>query len=168
MQSARVTSDDIDLDAPCLNIVATCQPITVEELTASRVYNRRGLTARFLYAFAKKTKPCNTAEPMSDPPPPWDEAVDNYNRLIRDLLSIAPDYDERGKITPRIIVFSQEAMKLRRALELEAARLIDDLDENDPFIYWLERYHAHVVRLAGILHVCKYRNEADAVAMSFS
>ena len=166
VQSARVTSDDVDLKAPCLNIVAACQPITVEELTVSRVYNRRGLTARFLYAFAKKYERPPNVDPMTDPLPPWDEAVNNYNCLIRDLLSITPDYDERGELAPRIIVFSPEAMKLRRALELEAERLSDDLRGGDPFVYWLARYHAHVVRLAGILHVCKHRNEADAVELS--
>ena len=41
-----------------------------------------------------------------------------------------------------------------------------ELDPENPFYYWMSRYHAHAARLAGILHICQYRNNADEVPVS--
>lgn len=155
VQTNRVGRKAVYLKNPCLTVNVMCQPVTVQELTSSATFNRRGLTGRFLYAFP----PSKGGSRTGNRPEPYSEAVEAYNELIRALLAIDQD-------SPRVILFSDEAFNAYLKFFAEKEALLRELDAEDPFRGWAARMHAHAVRLAGILHVCAYRNEADDVPLS--
>ena len=158
VQTNRVGRKAVSLENPCLTVNVMCQPVTVQDLISNATFNRRGLTGRFLYAFA----PSKGGYRTGDKPEPWTDAVDAYNDLISALLGIALVKDA----PPRVIAFSDEAYSAYLEFFAEKESLLRELDPDAPFRGWAARMHGHAVRLAGIFHVCAYRNEADAVPLS--
>ena len=163
ISSDRIGRGTTVIRNPCLNINVTVQPVTIRKMVSDDEFNQRGLTARFLYAFP----PPKGGNRKGDKPAPPPFVIDDYHDLIRALLDIKPDKDEQNRDTPRVIRFSDEAYQAYlRGVFAEKESLLRELDPDDPFRAWVARMHGHAVRLAGVLHVCEYRNEADAAPLS--
>ena len=155
VQTNRVGRKAVYLENPCLSVNIMCQPVTVQDLISNVTFNRRGLTGRFLYAFP----PSKGGSRSGNRPEPCPEAVDAYHGLIRALLNIQTD-------SPRVISFSPEAYHAYLEFFAEKEGLLKELDAEDPFRNWAARMHGHSIRLAGIVHVCMYRDKADTVPLS--
>ena len=153
----RKTREAELVDRPALTIAVMVQPVTLKNMVENGELLERGLPARFLFSFPK-SKVGNRKYDTFPPPP---EVVNDYRELLRGLLSLQ---DDCGK--PRIIRLSAQAHKMAEAFHnaLEK-RLVDDLE---PIEGWAGKLHGKVMRLAGIIHLCKHSNQADEIPVEES
>lgn len=142
----RIMRDAIRLNHPLLTILLTIQPQVANEVLENTEFRGRGFVARFLFSApdsiiskrAYRTKPI----PFS---------VDNeYNHLLQFLLDLPADN--------RVITLTDEADRESELFHyLLEPRLVDDLE---PIEDWAGKYHGQVMRIAGLLHVCDFKDKA--------
>lgn len=142
----RIMRDAIRLNHPLLTILLTIQPQVANEVLENTEFRGRGFVARFLFSApdsiiskrAYRTKPI----PFS---------VENeYNHLLQFLLDLPSGN--------RIITLSEEADQESELFHyLLEPRLVDDLE---PIEDWAGKYHGQVMRIAGLLHVCAFKEQA--------
>ena len=153
----RKTREAEIIDHPCLTIAVMIQPVALQNIVENKELLGRGLPTRFLFSFPKSKvgrRKYNTL-----PPPP--DVISEYRELLRGLLSLE---DDNGN--PRIIHLSAQARKMSEAFhDALEKRLIDDLE---PIEGWAGKLHGKVMRIAGILHLCKYCDQADKIPLEES
>lgn len=142
----RIMRDAIRLNHPLLTILLTIQPQVANEVLENTEFRGRGFIARFLFSApnsiiskrAYRTRPI----PLS---------VENeYNNLLQLLLDLPSGN--------RIITLSEEADQESELFHyLLEPRLVDDLE---PIEDWAGKYHGQVMRIAGLLHVCAFKDKA--------
>lgn len=138
---------------PSLVILLMAQPKVLEEVMKSVEFAGRGLNARFLYAIP--ASPVGTRT-FKAPPIPQD-VIDEYDDLIRRLLAI-PDTGE-----PRIIEMTDEARNELEKIHNEIEPRLGPGGDLEPLGDWAGKYVGTVVRIAGMLHICEYIEEAAEV-----
>lgn len=138
---------------PSLVILLMAQPEVLEEVMKSVEFAGRGLNARFLYSIP--ASPVGTRT-FKAPPIPQD-VIDEYDDLIRRLLAI-PDTGE-----PRIIEMTDEARNELEKIHNEIEPRLGPGGDLEPLGDWAGKYVGTVVRIAGMLHICEYIEEAAEV-----
>lgn len=141
------------LPSPAMTMLLMVQPSVLQGIMQNNVFRGRGFLARLFYALPHS---CVGSRRYETTPVP--ESVEEAYRVqLHSLLSLpVPD-------KPEAIGFSAEAHAVSKAHfeELEK-RLVDDLEciEN-----WAGKFHGQVMRIAGILHCCKYTVSAAKIEM---
>ena len=145
--SARVGRECIDMKHPLLTIGLAVQPKVIADIMDNEDFRGRGLLARFLYCIPKsrigeRTYRIDTVAP---------EVRKEYERLCKELINI-PDLDG---FVERTIKLSNEADKLAEEFFLWIEhRLTNELESIED---WAAKLHGNTMRIAGILHIVKYR-----------
>lgn len=148
----RINRPEEDIQDPALTLLLMAQPSVLETIMSNADFEGQGFLARFLYSIPASPVGTRRYETATVPP----EVETAYAGLLRALLNLQ---DDNGK--PRIIYLSSEAHQEAKAYaEALEPRLNGDLE----FIEgWAGKLHGQIMRIAGILHCCKYLEESDKV-----
>ena len=113
--------------------------------------------ARFLYSLP----PSRVGNRVYDSKPIPKELRTAYNQLIKDLLSIGENREWQQENT--LIHLSDEAYQISKEFfnEIEQ-KMAKDYEEIED---WAGKYHGQTMRIAGLLHVVKYRLGAANVVL---
>lgn len=145
--AVRIGREDAELKHPYLTICLAVQPQVISDIMENKDFRGKGLLARFLYSIPNtrvgervyKTKPIN----------PFIRS--DYEKLIHELLDI-PDFTN---FVERTIRLSDGADKLAETYyHWIESRLTNELEEIED---WAGKLHGNTMRIAGILHVVKYK-----------
>lgn len=145
--AVRIGREDAELKHPYLTICLAVQPQVISDIMENKDFRGKGLLARFLYSIPNtrvgervyKTKPIS----------PFIRS--DYEKLIHELLDI-PDFTN---FVERTIRLSDGADKLAEAYyHWIESRLTNELEEIED---WAGKLHGNTMRIAGILHVVKYK-----------
>lgn len=150
----RVNRPEEDIQDPALTLLLMAQPSVLETIMSNADFEGQGFLARFLYSIPASPVGSRRYETAAVPP----EVEAAYAGLLKALLNLQ---DDNGK--PRVIQLSPEAHQEAKAYaEALEPRLNGDLE----FIEgWAGKLHGQIMRIAGILHCCKYLDESDAVPL---
>lgn len=149
VQVDRMGRPPITLHAPALTMVLMVQPSVLEELLGNRSFRRKGLVARFLYAYPVSPLGSRTQEERPVP-----EALESrYREIIQTLADIQVN-------RPGCIRLSRDARDYLRGF----ARYIEPGLDKETGAYrhmtdWAGKLPGAVCRMAGILHCVQYRSE---------
>lgn len=150
----RVNRPEEDIQNPALTLVLMTQPSVLKTIMGNSDFEGQGFLARFLYSLP----PSPVGKRRYETYPVPTEVEEAYTALLRSLLDIQPD---EGK--PRVIRLSPEAhQKAKAYAEALEPRLNEDLEFIEA---WAGKLHGQIMRIAGILHCCKYGDEMDAVPL---
>lgn len=145
--AVRIGREDAELKHPYLTICLAVQPQVISDIMENKDFRGKGLLARFLYSIPNtrvgervyKTKPIS----------PFIRS--DYEKLIHELLDI-PDFTNFVEHTIRL---SDGADKLAEGYyHWIESRLTNELEEIED---WAGKLHGNTMRIAGILHVVKYK-----------
>lgn len=145
--AVRIGREDAELKHPYLTICLAVQPQVISDIMENKDFRGKGLLARFLYSIPNtrvgervyKTKPIS----------PFIRS--DYEKLIHELLDI-PDFTN---FVERTIRLSDGADKLAETYyHWIESRLTNELEEIED---WAGKLHGNTMRIAGILHVVKYK-----------
>ena len=145
------------LDHPLLSLLLMVQPKVLQDALENRDFRERGLMARFLYSLP----PSRVGSRVYDSKPIPKELRTAYNQLIKDLLSIGENREWQQENT--LIHLSDEAYQISKEFfnEIEQ-KMAEDYEEIED---WAGKYHGQTMRIAGLLHVVKYRLGAANVIL---
>lgn len=150
----RINRPEETVQDPALTLMLMAQPSVLEDIMGNADFSGQGFLARFLYSLP--ASPVGRRRYETAPIPP--EVLEAYSGLLRSLLELK---DNNGEA--RIITLSPEAHQKAKAFaEALEVRLVDDLE---PIEEWAGKFHGQVMRIAGILHCCKWLDEADTVPL---
>ena len=145
------------LDHPVLTLLLMVQPKVLQDALKNPEFRERGFMARFLYSLPHS----KVGNRMYDSKPIPNEVKTSYNQLIKELLAInsmngwEPDNS--------ILYLNEEAYQLSKDFFEEIERKItEDYEEIED---WVGKLLGQVMRIAGILHVSKYRLGAATVLL---
>ncbi|MFQ7754147.1 MAG: YfjI family protein [Acutalibacteraceae bacterium] len=142
----RIMRDAIRLNHPLLTILLTIQPLLLEEFMSDARFRGRGLIARFLLSVPSSVVGHRKYESDSISTP----IEEDYRNLIAALFDLPED--------DRIIQLTDEADRESESFHYQLEpRLVDDLE---PIEDWAGKYHGQVMRIAGLLHVCDFKDKA--------
>lgn len=149
----RKGREEEKIEQPTLTMLLMVQPVVLETIMNNHSFSGRGFLSRPLYALPKSL----IGHRRYRTPPISRETKQGYSATINTLLSI-PELGEA-----RVIQMSQEADQeaenFFNSLEL---RLADDLGDLNNLEGWASKYHAQIMRIAGIIHCClHYQNSAQ-------
>lgn len=132
------------IQRPTLTLLLTFQPSVLYALMQQDEFAGRGFLARFLYSLPQSKVGKRTYRTRPVPA----EHKDEYRRLIYDLLSVP--LTEKAQI----IHVDHEADSIAEAFHQELEpQLIDELEGIGG---WAGKLHGTSMRIAAILHCCKY------------
>ena len=141
------------IEHPCLTMLLTVQPSVLRTVMQNAVFRGRGFLARILYTLP----PSLVGRRRFETQPVPSLAEKGYAMQLTSLLSIPrPDF-------PGEISLSREAYESAKAFsEALEAQLPRDLEELQD---WAGKYHGQVIRIAGVLHCCRYDEDAARYPM---
>ncbi|BAU29731.1 uncharacterized protein DUF3987 [Aneurinibacillus soli] len=141
----RMTRTEI-LRSPLLTLGITVQPEVIKNLAKNKIYQQRGLLARFLFTFP------NSFVGFRNPRPRLIEqkVKEQYERLIQQLLAQpVPDH-------PKVLTLSREAdermIRFKTSIE---KKLAPERGELAPIVEWGNKHVGVIYRIAGLLHVAE-------------
>jgi hypothetical protein len=143
------------IDHPVLTMLITGQEQILEGLLSNMNFASRGLTARFLYC-----RPSSKIGRRSLDTPEVSQSIKiDYENLLLDLLKIPSDSSK-----PKVINISVDAYKHFKGFHdwLEP-RLADELEDMDG---WCEKLVGAVLRIAGILHCAKHKDNSAGIEVT--
>ena len=136
------------IDRPCLTMLLTVQPSVLNTVMENETFRGRGFLARILYTLPRSMVGQRKFETESVP----HVVREGYEVLLNALLSISvPEFPEQIRLSKPAYL---EAKQFAEALEKQ---LPDELEELQD---WAGKYHGQVMRVAGILHCCRYDKDA--------
>lgn len=136
------------IDRPCLTMLLTVQPSVLNTVMENETFRGRGFLARILYTLPRSMVGQRRFE--TEPVPHL--VREGYEVLLNALLSISvPEFPEQIRLSKPAYL---EAKQFAEALEKQ---LPDELEELQD---WAGKYHGQVMRVAGILHCCRYDKDA--------
>ena len=136
------------IDRPCLTMLLTVQPSVLNTVMENETFRGRGFLARILYTLPRSMVGQRRFE--TEPVP--HVVREGYEVLLNALLSISvPEFPEQIRLSKPAYL---EAKQFAEALEKQ---LPDELEELQD---WAGKYHGQVMRVAGILHCCRYDKDA--------
>lgn len=145
------------LNHPLLALLLMVQPKVLQDALENRDFRERGLMARFLYSIP----PSRVGSRVYDSKPIPKEVRAAYNQLVKDLLSTSERIEWQQENT--IIHLNEEAYQISKIFFEEIERKIsEDYEEIED---WAGKYHGQTMRIAGLLHVIKYRLGAANVVL---
>jgi hypothetical protein len=154
----RVGKPRIDLPSALITICLTIQPEVLDELSQRKELRGKGLLARFWWSF-----PTSRVGYRKSRGVPMPAAVrDEYNSQITKLLELAPPPDgkahtiEMGDEGGRLLDELHEATEEQLRPDGDLGRVAD----------WVNRYRAHVARMAGLLHCAEHADDPCAVPVA--
>lgn len=145
--AVRIGREEVELNHPYLTIGLAVQPQVIVDIMGNKDFRGRGLLARFLYSIpnsrvGKRTYRTKAVDPL---------VRKKYQQLCEALLNI-PDM---SGFVDRIIKLSPEADKqAEEYFQWVEHQLIDELEDIED---WAGKLHGATMRIAGILHLIKYR-----------
>ena len=149
--SHRVSGRIETLKEPLITLILMVQPVVLMEALGNREFRERGLMARFLYSMPDSKIGKRRYRTM---------AIDeNVRQAFYDLLNELLECREWEH--PKTIYLSEEADKLGEEFynEIETT-LFSEYEEMED---WIGKLYGQTMRIAGILHVVKYRLGAAEV-----
>lgn len=152
----RQTRTGILLRSPLLTLGVTVQPDVMKNLAKNKIYEQRGLLARFLFTFPKSFVGYRNPRPRLIE----QKVKDEYERLIKRLLAL-PITDN-----PRVLTLTQEADE--RMIQFKASiekKLQPERGELSPIIEWGNKHVGVIYRIAGLLHVAQNPDEVPQEIM---
>lgn len=136
------------IDHPCLTMLLTVQPSVLHTVMENETFRGRGFLARILYTLPRSMVGQRRFE--TEPVPHL--VREGYEVQLNALLSIpVPEFPEQIQLSRPAYL---EAKRFAEALEKQ---LPDELEELQD---WAGKYHGQVMRIAGILHCCRYDEDA--------
>lgn len=137
------------LEHPLLSLLLMIQPKVLQDALENRDFRERGFMARFLY-----TLPCSrVGNRVYDSQPIPGELRTAYYQMIKELLSIGEKREWQQE--NNTIRLSKEAYQLSKEFFNDIEKKIaDDYEEIED---WAGKYHGQTMRIAGLIHVIKYR-----------
>lgn len=145
----RIGRDGEYIEHPALTMLLTIQPAVLASVMEEQTFRGRGFVARFLYALPVSA--VGGRHYMSAPIPQEIEAA--YTGLLETLLTLPGE--GAASILHLTHAAHMESMAFADALE---PRLIGDLEDIED---WAGKYHGQIMRIAGLLHCCKYGETAS-------
>lgn len=149
--SHRVSGRVEILKEPLITLILMVQPTVLMEALNNKEFRERGLMARFLYSMPGSKVGKRRYRTM-----PIDEKVrKEFHNLIDELLECQTWEHEK------VIYLSDEADKLGEEFfnEIEATLYSEYEEMGD----WIGKLYGQTMRIAGVLHVVKYRLGAAEV-----
>lgn len=139
----RKTSETVELKRPLLTIGLLTQPKKFNEFITNNEFEEKGLLNRFLFAFP--TAPKRYTDTVPEIPK---EASENYNNLIKRLLSMAK--------TDTIIIHDKESKILFHELheQIQDYKQSGGIFEHIP--NYAEKQMANAIKIAALLHLCEH------------
>lgn len=141
------------IDRPCLTMLLTVQPSVLQAVMENDTFRGRGFLARILYTLPPSLVGERRFE--TQPVPPL--VREGYEVLLDALLSI-PVPAQPGKICLSRAAY-EEARAFGERLEGQLPEELEELQD------WAGKYHGQVMRIAGILHCCRYDESAGSLPM---
>ena len=136
------------IDRPCLTMLLTVQPSVLNTVMENETFRGRGFLARILYTLPRSM----VGQRRFETGPVPHLVREGYEVLLNALLSISvPEFPEQIRLSKPAYL---EAKQFAEALEKQ---LPDELEELQD---WAGKYHGQVMRVAGILHCCRYDKDA--------
>jgi Protein of unknown function (DUF3987) len=149
---ARITRDDVSLEAPCGNLLWMTQPDKWEHLSKNEWLREGGFLPRCLLAEFECEPKDDDGTEKSVPKP----LTDYYNEKFRAIFNAYRLPIEKGE-TPKIIKVSKLAAELMRKFHNEVAEYRRKNNEIDAFAArWVE----NAKRIAGVLHAAYFGDKA--------
>lgn len=149
--SHRVSGRVETLKEPLITLILMVQPTVLMEALGNREFRERGLMARFLYSMPESKIGKRRYRTV-----PIDEKVrQNFYNLLNELLE-CQKWEH-----PKTIYLSEEADRLGEAFynEIETTLFSEYEEMGD----WIGKLCGQTMRIAGILHVVKYRLKSAEV-----
>lgn len=141
---------------PALTMAIAPQPDVLRGLTSKPGFRGRGLLGRFLYSLPESPIGGRDTEA-----PPLDPAIAaDYERHIRDLLTMPYDYIDGRKIAHALRP-TEAAQTLWKTFDREIEPRLGPRGDLGPMVDWGSKLVGAVVRLAGILHMARHGSGAD-------
>ena len=149
--SHRVSGRVETLKEPLITMILMVQPTVLMEALGNREFRERGLMARFLYSMPDSKIGKRRYRTMA--------IEENVRKAFYDLISELLEC--RKWEHPKTIYLSEEADKLGEAFynEIETTLFSEYEEMGD----WIGKLYGQTMRIAGILHVVKYRLGAAEV-----
>lgn len=145
------------IENPTLTMLLMVQPTILETIMKNQDFAGRGFLSRPLYALPKS----RAGHREYRTPPISSKAEQAYTATITALLSI-PELGEA-----RIISISPEAdQEAERFFNVLESRLGDDFGDLNDLEGWAAKYHAQVMRIAGIIHCCLHYQDSAQFPVS--
>lgn len=135
----RIMRNSVSIEAACLTILLSVQPIVIGDLMKNEKFRHRGLTARFLYTQPKSLVGERNFRSQSIPP----ESYEAFRSLIYNILS-----EERGKDASIIRLDSRAERVLEDFYNWTEKRLVDEFSMYGD---WIGKLVGNTLRIAGIL-----------------
>ena len=149
--SHRVSGRVETLKEPLLTLILMVQPTVLMEALGNREFRERGLMARFLYSMPESKVGKRRYRTM---------AIDeNVRKAFYDLLNELLEC--RKWEHPKTIYLSEEADRLGEAFYNEIETTL--FSEYEEMSDWIGKLYGQTMRIAGILHVVKYRLKSAEV-----
>lgn len=144
------------IDHPAATLVLMVQPQVLDQLAQNKVFNGRGLLARFLYSLPPSMVGRRVFQTPAIPPQVRQRYADSITRLLELSVEEAPG--------PDLLRLSDEALALSQdfyqKLEGSIPGQLADIES------WAGKFHGQVMRLAGILHCVSCQEDAAAELVS--
>lgn len=146
----RIGRESDSLKHPLLTMCLAVQPQVIMDIMDNKDFRGRGLLARILYSIPNTR--IGERVYRSRPVNPY--VRESYNNLILELLNL-PDYDGDWS---RVIKLTPEADALAEEFFLWIEhRIANEFEEIED---WAGKLHGNTMRIAGILHIIKYKGKA--------
>lgn len=152
----RVGRGSIYVPRCCLTLAYAVQPEVIRGLAGKPTFRGRGLIGRFLYAVPK-----NRLGSRSIDPEPVPEALTAaYAALVRRLFDAAG-----GPSEPRRLSIAPDAAESWRSWRQEVEGMLGDDGRLATMRDWGGKLCGLTARLAAVLHLCRYADSPDPVAV---
>ena len=154
IEVARISRKGNSIESPKLSLIIACQPKTAAEMIENQTFRDKGLPARFLFAVCRSLVGTRTF----DKPEVSAKTIALYNDLIRQLLDGVFDKNS----TPDELTLTADGF----AAYLDFSQALESkLGVSGNFAFmkdWCAKLPGNLLRIAGILAICKGEKEIDS------
>lgn len=144
-ESDRVTRNSVLLDSVTISTLLMGQPESHARFMSNRLFDGKGLTARFLYSFPQSNVGTRTYQKEAIP----EDIAAARNSKIRSLTRNMIDWKQENPV----ITLSADADHAFGEFYNSFEKLLPDMSE--PLQEWAGKLRGNVIRLAGILHLAE-------------
>ena len=158
IEVARISRKGNSIESPKLSLIIACQPKTATEMIENKTFRDKGLPARFLFAVCRSLVGTRTF----DKPEVRAETIASYNDLIRQLLDGV--FDKNAVPAELTLTADGFAAYINFSQTLESK-----LGGGGKFVFmkdWCAKLPGNLLRIAGILAICKGEKEIDSDSVS--
>ncbi|HEU0175229.1 MAG TPA: DUF3987 domain-containing protein [Blastocatellia bacterium] len=147
------------IERATLTVAMTVQPDVLRSIAENPTFRARGLTARMLFTMP----PSLVGRRSLTPPPLNEEARNEYHKRVKKLAALAPVENEDGKLIPRTVSLSADAVGYLLAFAEEIEPQLSEGGALRSIGDWANKLAGATARLAAIVHYADKAFEAGSI-----